>query len=153
MTDNRERLVGGSASAPRALARMRRAVYQVHLWTGLVLGLYLVMLSLTGSALVYRLELNRLFQAPAPTFDPDRVPMASDALAEAARRAYPGYDATAVGTRISRNRPVVEVRLERGDDLLERLFDPYTGADLGDAMSPVMRTLTWLARLHDDLLL
>ncbi|NOT27623.1 MAG: hypothetical protein HOP16_16170, partial [Acidobacteria bacterium] len=46
-----------------------------------------------------------------------------------------------------------EVEPERGDDLLERLFDPYTGADLGDAMSPVMRTLTWLARLHDDLLL
>ncbi len=153
MNDTRERLVGLPESVLRAPARMRRAIYQVHLWTGLVLGLYLAMLSVTGSALVYRLELNRLFQTPAPPFDPDRVPMATDALAEAARRAYPGYDVTAVGTRISRNRPVVEVRLERGDDLLERLFDPYTGADLGDAMSTVMRTLTWLALLHDDLLL
>ncbi|MEQ1761378.1 MAG: PepSY-associated TM helix domain-containing protein [Vicinamibacterales bacterium] len=153
MNDSRERLVGLPESVLRAPARMRRAIYQLHLWTGLVLGLYLAMLSVTGSALVYRLELNRLFQAPAPAFDPDRVPMASDALAEAARRAYPGYDVSTMGTRISRNRPVVEVRLARGDDHLDRLFNPYTGADLGDAMSPVMRALTWLARLHDDLLL
>ena len=153
MNHNRERLAERPGPVLRAPSRFRRAVYQLHLWTGLVLGLYVAMLSVTGSALVYRLELNRLFQAPAPAFDPDRVPMATDALAEAARRAYPGYDVTAVGTRISRNRPVVEVRLAQGDGRLDRLFDPYTGADLGDAMSPVMRALTWLALLHDDLLL
>ncbi len=128
-------------------------MYQIHLWMGLVLSLYLAMLGVTGSALVYRLELNRSFQAPAPTFDPDRVPLGSDQLARAARRAHPGYDAIDVGTRISRDRPVVEVRLTKGDNRLERLLDPYTGADLGDAMSSVMRALTWLARLHDDLLL
>ncbi len=75
MNDKRERLVGLPESVLRAPARVRRAIYQLHLWTGLVLGLYLAMLSVTGSA-----------------------------LAEAARRAYPGYDVTAVGTQISRNR-------------------------------------------------
>jgi len=154
MSHDRERLVGLPGPALPAQPRLRRAIYQLHLWTGLVLGLYLAMLGVTGSALVYRLELNRLFQAPAPTFDPDRVPMASDALAAAAQRAYPGYDVTVVaGTRINRNGPVVEVRLAKGDDRLDRLFDPYTGADLGNAMSMVMRALTWLARLHADLLL
>ncbi len=153
MNDNRKRPIGGPAPALRAASRMRRAVYQLHLWTGLALGFYLAMLSLTGSALVYRLELNRLFQASAPAFDPDRVPIASDALVEAARRAYPGYDVTVVGTHISRTRPAIDVRLSRGEDHLDRLFDPYTGADLGDSMSRVMRALTWLARLHDELLL
>ncbi len=132
---------------------LRRAIYQIHLWTGLALGLYVLMLSVTGSALVYRLELNRLFEVTAPRFDSDRAPLTPDALADAARRAYPGYAVIDVGTRINRHRPVVEVRLARGDDRLERLFDPYTGADLGDAMSRVMRILTWLALLHDDLLL
>lgn len=138
---------------PIRLPSFRRAMYQVHLWTGLVLGLYLLMLSVTGSALVYRLEMNRLFETPAPRFDADQTPMPPGALADAARRAYPGYAVGTVGTRISRHRPVVTVRLTRGTERLERLFDPYTGRDLGDAMSRVMRTLNWLAQLHDELLL
>jgi uncharacterized iron-regulated membrane protein len=38
-----------------------QALFQIHLWTGLALGLYVVMLSITGSALVYRNELDRFF--------------------------------------------------------------------------------------------
>jgi len=111
------------------------------------------MLSVTGSALVYRLELNRYFDAPAPRFDPDRTPLTPEALRDAAGRAYPGWDVVDVGTRIRRHRPVMGVRLTRGDDALERVFDPYTGADLVDSMSWAMRTLNWLSLLHDDLLL
>lgn len=131
----------------------RRAVYQVHLWTGLALALYLLMLSVTGSALVYRLELNRSFATPAPRFEPGRTPLPPEAIADAARRAYPGWQVVHVGTRIRRHRPVTSVHLARGDASLERLFDPYTGADLGDAMSRAMYVLNWLSQLHDDLLL
>src|SRR5262245_17918391 len=49
---------------------LRRALFQVHLWTGLALGLYVVVLSITGSALVYRNEMDRYFATPKPTFDP-----------------------------------------------------------------------------------
>lgn len=138
---------------PSTPTRFRRVIRQVHLWSGLVLGLYLAMLSLTGSALVYRLELIRHFQVPAPEFDPERTPLSPEALADAARRAHPGYEVTSAGTRISRYRPVIEVRLAKGDEEIDRLFDPYTGKDLGEAASPAMRTLTWLAQLHDELLL
>lgn len=138
---------------PGAPAAFRSAVRQIHLWSGLVLGIYLAMLSITGSALVYRLELIRHFQIPAPAFDPDRVPLSSDALADAARRNHPGYEVIGAGTRISRYRPVVEVSLSKGDERIDRLFDPYTGTDLGESTSPVMRALAWLARLHDELLL
>ena len=33
---------------------LRRAVFQVHLWSGLGIGLYIVVISLSGSVLVYR---------------------------------------------------------------------------------------------------
>lgn len=111
------------------------------------------MLSVTGSALVYRLELNRYFEAPAPRFDPDRPPLTAQSLTDAARRAYPGWQVVDVGTRVRRHRPLVGVRLTRGDEVLERAFDPYSGADLGDSMSWAMRALNWLSLLHDDLLL
>lgn len=131
---------------------LRRALVQVHLWTGLAIGLYIVMLSVTGSALVYRLELNRMFATPTPDFEPDREPLSSQQIADAARRVYPGYLVTPVGTRIRRHRPAIEVWLEGGGARQERLFNPYTGEDLGDAVPRVMRALNWLALLHNDLL-
>jgi len=55
---------------------LRRALFQVHLWTGIGLGLYVVILSITGSALVYRTELDLYFRTPRPQFvrDARRVP-------------------------------------------------------------------------------
>jgi uncharacterized iron-regulated membrane protein len=46
--------------------RVRKAIFQVHLWTGLALGLYIAALCLSGSVLVYR---NELYTAFAPTDD------------------------------------------------------------------------------------
>jgi len=39
---------------------LRRALFQVHLWCGLAIGLYILMISVTGSVLVYRNELFRM---------------------------------------------------------------------------------------------
>jgi uncharacterized iron-regulated membrane protein len=42
---------------------LRRVVFQVHLWSGLGLGLYMFLISVTGSILVYR---NELYVAAMP---------------------------------------------------------------------------------------
>jgi uncharacterized iron-regulated membrane protein len=39
---------------------LRRALFQVHLWSGIGVGLYILMVSVTGSVLVYRNELFRV---------------------------------------------------------------------------------------------
>ena len=46
---------------------LRRAVFQVHLWSGIAFGLYIFFISVTGSVLVYR---NELYVAATP---PDGV--------------------------------------------------------------------------------
>jgi hypothetical protein len=38
---------------------LRRAFFQIHLWAGVLLSLYVVMIALTGSILVFRTELTR----------------------------------------------------------------------------------------------
>lgn len=131
---------------------LRKAVFQVHLWTGLIIGLYVVVMSLTGSALVYRVELERLFQTPRPAFQPGVPPMTSEQLRTAAQQAYPEWAVTRVGTRVSRRNPVIEIWVERNGEKLERLFNPYTGADLGDALPLKIKALDWVAFLHDELL-
>jgi uncharacterized iron-regulated membrane protein len=131
---------------------LRRALFQVHLWLGLAIGLYIVMLSVTGSALVYRNELDRYFATPRPRYDADAAMLPAEALRASAERAYPGYDITRLGERISRRNPTIEIWLERGDDKKERLFDPYTGADLGDSITQGEYFVLWMTRLHDELL-
>jgi uncharacterized iron-regulated membrane protein len=45
-----------------------------------------------------------------------------------------------------------DVVLERAHKRIECLFDPYTGADLGNRYSLIERIFEWLADLHNDLL-
>jgi hypothetical protein len=36
---------------------LRKATFQIHMWSGIGVGLYVLMISVTGSILVYRNEL------------------------------------------------------------------------------------------------
>src|SRR5688572_18999349 len=75
---------------------LRRAIFQVHLWTGLAIGFYVVVLSLTGSVLVYRAEINRFLASPRAAEDEQATPMTVDQLRAAGERAYPGWTVTEV---------------------------------------------------------
>jgi uncharacterized iron-regulated membrane protein len=131
---------------------LRRAAFQIHLWTGLALGLYIVVLSVTGSALVYRRELDTYFAAPRPAFDAKARKLTKPELQAAAERQYPGYAVVRIGDRVTRRNPTVEIWLEKGGERKERLFNPYTGVDLGDAVTQGELAVIWVARLHDELL-
>ena len=57
----------GRRGANTGLSRgmMRRALFQIHLWSGIAVGLYVLMISVTGSVVVYSNELYRA-ATPAP---------------------------------------------------------------------------------------
>jgi uncharacterized iron-regulated membrane protein len=57
-----------------------------------------------------------------------------------------------MGDRVRRNNPVIEIRMQQGTDIKDRLFNPYTGEDLGEALTRGTRAILWLASLHDELL-
>jgi uncharacterized iron-regulated membrane protein len=131
---------------------LRRALFQIHLWTGIGLGLYVVVLSVTGSALVYRTEIDTFFRTPRPTFVRDAKRVSPEEIRANAARLYPGWAITRVSDRISRRNPTIQVDLQRGDEIKERLFNPYTGEDLGDATTRGEWFMLWMVRLHDELL-
>lgn len=131
---------------------LRRAIFQVHLWTGIGLGLYVLVISVTGSALVYRNELYKAYTA-----EPRKVPVAGKRLTKAeltaaAERVYPGYSTAYVWESKNRDE-ATEIWLSRGERKKQRLFDPYTGQDLGESIPRVIQTLKWTADLHTSLLL
>lgn len=130
---------------------LRRALFQVHLWGGVAVGLYILLISLTGSVLVYRNELYRA-ATPQPIISKSSGSrLTDDQLTKAVTRLYPGYRIVNLG-RAPNLDQAVDVRLRRGDEIKHRLFDPRTGSDLGDSVSTGIRLVSALLDLHDNLL-
>ena len=127
----------------------RRFLVQVHLWTGLILGIYLVVLSVSGSVSVLRPDVHRWFVPRTVQVEGTRL--TGDALQEAVRRTYPLYEVTSVFERRRPDVPVM-VTLQRGDETVERLFDPYAARDLGLTYPPITEAMEWVVDLHDNLL-
>src|SRR5215468_1920598 len=85
---------------------LRKAIFQIHLWSGIAIGLYVLMVSVTGSIIVYRNELYA-----AATRDPIIVAesgtlLTDDELQTVAARAYPGYSAAEIRRPQNRNQAV-----------------------------------------------
>jgi uncharacterized iron-regulated membrane protein len=129
---------------------LRKAMFQVHLWTGIAVGLYVVAISVSGSALFFRNVINEA--APGRRVVAGSGPLLTkDELTEAAKRAYPGYDVDSV-SQGRRPGQEVEIRLNRGAKQKYRIFDPYTGRDLGEAVPYSLQAISWMLDLHVNLL-
>ena len=131
--------------------RFRRALFQIHLWTGIGLGLYVLAISVTGSAIVFRNTLyNKLSSGPKLVAVTGQ-PFTRDQLKAAARRTYPGYVVTYIFDGRKPNQSV-EIWMSRGGSKKQRQFNPYTGEDVGPAVPAGIKVLAWLADLHINLL-
>ena len=130
---------------------VRRVIFQIHLWTGLGVGLYILVVSITGSAVVYSGALYRWATPPRLVIAPSGPPMTEDQLREAAARAYPGYRVIKL-YKFSGETAPVEIALEADGTRRLRLFDPYTGQDLRDSVPARIRLVSGLIDLHANLL-
>lgn len=129
---------------------LRRALFQVHLWCGIAFGLYVFMISVTGSVLVYANELYRA-ATPPPIISASTQPrLTDDQLKRAVMRLYPDYQVSQI-TRPPNPDRAVDIKLSRGNEIKRRLFDPRTGADDGDSVATGIRLVSGLTDLHDNL--
>jgi uncharacterized iron-regulated membrane protein len=130
---------------------LRKATFQIHLWSGIAIGLYVLLISVTGSVLVYRNELYRV-ATPDPVIVTASGPRFTDEqLRKAATRMYPGYRVLNI-SQPPNPREAVSVALSGIGGTRNRLLNPYTGADLGDAIPLGIWAVSRLLSLHDDLL-
>jgi uncharacterized iron-regulated membrane protein len=132
---------------------LRRALFQIHLWTGVAIGVYIVLISITGSAVVFRRDLlqSKLGNIPAKDVAADATRLSDEQLREAVLRQYPGYTITRIVVSRRRLAPNEATLMKDGDVLQER-FNPYTGADMGDAHPRSVAVMEWFVDLHDNLL-
>jgi uncharacterized iron-regulated membrane protein len=130
---------------------LRKVILQVHLWTGIALSFYVLLMSVSGTVLIYRVDISKASLRPRVIVAGPGPRLTSAELKQAAQRAYPNYAITDVAKPPKPNQPV-EIAFERGDKNLQRIFNPFTGADLGNAVPAGFRFIEWLADLHDNLL-
>lgn len=132
-------------------AALKKRLWQVHSWLGLIAGLGLLIIGLTGSLLVFHEEIDVARVPQLMRAEPTaagRLPF--DTLLAAVEKAKPGE--TAVGWRLfsePHQADLLFVKRAGEKDLYRLAFlDPYTGEVRGD--SPLIsQTLTgWLLDLH-----
>ncbi len=141
--------------------RATRLAFQVHSWLGLVTGVFILLVSLTGSALVYGLELDRWWHREQLTVTPAGAPLPLDSLIGRLRERYPLAEGGAVlwfprgpaesyGFRLyGTARPLNHFR---GWDLYVVDMDPYTGRVLREGNHrDVSLPIQWVHTFHYSL--
>src|SRR5258707_8149621 len=68
---------------------LRRALFQIHLWTGIGTGLYVVLISVTGSAIVFRNEIYQSAGAKGRIVEVRGTKLSTDDLKKIVRQKYP----------------------------------------------------------------
>jgi uncharacterized iron-regulated membrane protein len=130
---------------------LRKAIFQLHLWSGIGVGLYVFVVSVTGSIVVYRNELYVAATRAPVVVAPSGPRLTDDELKSAATRAYPEYAVSGISRGRNPNE-AVSISLNGRAGPKDRLFNPYTGEDLGDSTPLGIRVVSKLLQLHDDLL-
>ena len=130
---------------------LRRALFQIHLWTGLAVGLYMLMISVTGSALVFRAGLNALLK-PAAVVAVSGQMMSEAELRAAVEKQFANSRFKVMTIKMP-GRPdrAAEISVARGRVRQVRLIDPYSGKDIGDASEEIPFMVS-MVDLHDNLL-
>jgi hypothetical protein len=143
---------GGSVKAfldrPKSVL-LRRALFQVHLWVGVAAALYVIVVSVTGAALVFRINLQRA--AHPHLFTPSAAgPLAAPvSVLDAVRDAYPSGRVSGVDAPTTA-RPTHLAYVLTGDRLRTVLIDPVSADVLGEL--PERSVVRTLQDLHFDLL-
>ena len=128
---------------------MRRAFLLVHSWAGLIAGVYVLVISVTGAALVFRIDLQRashphLFTARTAGALADPV-----TIMESVSRAYPGHNLSGVDAPTTA-RPTYLAYVTTPGQFATVLIDPVSAEVLGEL--PENSLVRTLQDLHYDLL-
>lgn len=130
--------------------KIRRIVFNVHLYIGLAAGLFLVLSGLTGSMIVFREEIEALLhpELMETAVNGERVPLQT--VLNAAREAYP--DDTILSVRMPRTPEQTYLLKMNEPHGLFVYADPYSGKLLG-AHRQEDTFMGWVALVHTELLI
>jgi len=129
----------------------RRALFQVHLWTGIVVAAYALLIGLTGAALMFRGDMQQA--AFTRFFTVERPAGTSDApigvVVSSLQAAFPLHRILGIDYPTAR-RGTYLTYLMKGDTLVTAFSNPISGDVIGEL--PRTSYITTLQNLHFELL-
>jgi len=111
----------------RSSQTLRKNLLAIHRWGGLVAGVVLLVIALTGVLMVYEKDIDRAMHPDLWRVDASTAPLPLETLRTAAVAAHAKLDLRQVIVRAGEGQPV-EFRFEKGR---HAFVDPGTGALLG----------------------
>ena len=70
---------------------VRKFLFQIHLWMGIAASLYVAVISLSGSAIVLRREIERPAKKNLKVTSSGRTPLTIEQIQQRAQRAHPDH--------------------------------------------------------------
>jgi len=133
---------------PRSFAA-REWLFQIHLYTGLVAGLYALIIGITGSALVFQPQMRDWLDRDLTRVNGSGPHVSADRVLDSVRKAHPDF-------------PIMSVRMPTEENATFRVsashmgghefyVNPFNAAIVGEG-HPNDDFLTWLQQLHFNLL-
>lgn len=111
-----------------------RVLLFCHLWAALIASVFLLLLGVTGSFIVYEREIDHVVNRRLIEVQPNGQPLPLSDLFARLEKAHPGFKVTEMAFS-QRPDSAYEVYLDPGNDREGSVVtvDPYTGRELGDA--------------------
>ncbi|MDR0392602.1 MAG: PepSY domain-containing protein [Planctomycetaceae bacterium] len=143
----------------------RNILYKIHLWLGIISGVILFIVCLSGTLLVFRLETIMFFEHNKYFVShPNQSPLNTDELIAKVEKNMNGK-VSAIITRNCNNNAAYFMCIETENNTKTNhhhndeehfrgkpyLIDPYTGETLGTFLSPLNICLSIIARIHRSL--
>lgn len=130
---------------------LRKLVFQAHLWMGVGLGLYVLVISISGSAILLKSPFYEWF-TPRKVEPTASAPLEGEALNARMAEVYAGYE---LGFSTPPEQPddAVYIVLNKNGEYFPHYFNQYTGEDIGPADPWPIKAVYWVADLHEDLML
>ena len=127
----------------------RRVIFQIHLWLGVLTGLYIFVVCATGAALVFRIDIQRAMH-PALFTPRTSGPLADPvAVMESVQKAYPDSRVSGIEAPTT-TRPTYLAYAASNGRFATLLLDPVSAELLGEI--PEQSFVRTLQDLHFDLL-
>lgn len=135
---------------------LRRAIFQIHLWLGVILAVYSVAIGLSGAILVFHEEIEDALYAKQTQITPSPRQITFDAILARVQAERPGWRAVGMRDISSNDKAVMIIMSPISNPATTNLRYVYVDSNTGRVLLDRMRYasfLGWITHLHYYLLL
>jgi uncharacterized iron-regulated membrane protein len=134
---------------------LRRAIFQIHLWVGIVVALYAVVIGVSGSILVFAPEMERALEPHLQLVSPGGGNASLQTLWDQLRATHPKKRVYVLTPTQATNRSASFLLVPRHGSWKSRMetvyFNPHSGEILGNRTGR-RGLVAWVSDLHNHLL-